>query len=371
MRLMVFLITCLISISVTAQHYFLFVGTYTNGKSKGIYVYDLDVATLETSPVSVMEAKNPSYLAIAAGGEYLYSVNENGGDRPGDVSAFSFNKKTGQLALINKQPSGGADPCFIAVNKTRKWAVVANYSGGNLAALPIQADGSLSAVAELIQHSGNGINKQRQEKAHVHSTFFSPDEQFIFSADLGTDQLTIYPFHPDQAKPLNDTLDSVVPVEAGSGPRHFAFHPAKPYVYVIEELTGTIDAYRNAHGRLTHLQRISTEPADFKGETGSADIHISPNGKFLYATNRGDGNSIAIYAIDPLTGKLSLKGIQSVQGKHPRNFIIEPGGKLLLVANRDTDNIVLFKINQQTGALEATGKQINLPNPVCLKLLSK
>ncbi len=361
----------LLSLSGFAQDYYLFVGTYTNGKSKGIYVYDFNASTASANQISVTETKNPSYLALSPGGNYVYSVNENGGDQQGDVSAFSFDKKSGQLQFINKQQSGGADPCFISVNKTRKWAIVANYTGGNLSALPIKSDGSLSPVAELIQHSGTGANKERQEKAHVHSTFLTPDEHFIFSADLGTDKLTIYRFNPNLSKPLTSIKDSVVNVESGSGPRHFAFHPSKPFVYVIEELTGTVDAYQNNAGKLTHLQRISSAPKDFKGDNGSADIHITPNGKFLYATNRGDANTIAIYSIDTATGKLSIKGFQSVMGKHPRNFIIEPGGKFLLVANRDTDNIVIFKIDQHSGLLEPTGKQIDIPNPVCLKLLKK
>jgi 6-phosphogluconolactonase len=370
MRLTAFFIAIFLFFSAGAQSYYLFVGTYTSGKSKGIYVYDFNATTADAKTVSVVGANNPSFLAIAPGGNYVYSVNENSGQE-GDVSAFSFDKKTGQLQLINKEKSGGEDPCFISVNHTRKWAIVANYTGGSLSALPIKADGSVSPVAELIQHTGIGPNKERQEKAHVHSTFLTPDEHYVFTADLGTDKLTIYKFNPNAAKPLSSIKDSVVNVLPGSGPRHFAFHPSKPFVYVVEELTGTVEAYSYAGGKLTNLQRISSVPKDFKGEDGSADIHVSPNGKFLYATNRGDANSIAVFAIDSTTGKLSVKGIQSVMGKHPRNFAIEPGGKFLLVANRDTDNIVIFKINRQTGLLEPTGKQIELPNPVCLKFLKK
>jgi 6-phosphogluconolactonase len=369
MRAIALLIAIFTSVCGTAQDYYLFVGTYTSGKSKGIYVYDLNTQTAEAKQVSYVESKNPSYLAIASNGNYLYSVNEGGNDSY--VSAFSFDRMSGKLSFINKQPSGGADPCFISVNSSRQWAVVANYTGGSLSAIPINADGSLAPLAENIQHTGIGRNKERQEKAHVHSTFFTPDEHFVFTADLGTDKLSIYRFDPAVAQPLTTSTDSVVDVDPGSGPRHFAFHPTKPFVYVIEELTGTVDAFQNDQGKLTHLQRISSVPTGFKGENGSADIHVSPNGKFLYASNRGDANSIVIYRIDPVTGKLRIAGFQSVMGKHPRNFIIEPGGKFLLVANRDSDNIVIFKINRETGLLEATGKQINLPNPVCLKLLKK
>jgi 6-phosphogluconolactonase len=370
MRLIAFLTAILFSFSATAQSYYLFVGTYTSGKSKGIYVYDLNAANADAKQISVAEAKNPSYLAIAPGGNYVYSVNENSGQE-GDVSAFSFNKKDGQLHFINEEKSGGEDPCFISVNHTRKWAIVANYTGGNLSALPIKADGSLEPVAELIQHTGTGVNKERQEKAHVHSTFLTPDEHYVFTADLGTDKLTVYRFNPNSPKPLAAPKDSVVNVLPGSGPRHFAFHPTKNFVYVIEELTGTVDAFRYTGGKLSNFQRISSVPKDFKGEDGSADIHVSPDGKFLYATNRGDANSIVIYKIDSATGKLHTQGFHSVMGKHPRNFIIEPTGKFLLIANRDSDNIVIFKIDHQTGLLEPTGKQIEVPNPVCLKLLKK
>src|SRR5579862_3670177 len=332
MRRIALLTAILFSLSATAQHYYLFVGTYTSGKSKGIYVYDFNAASADVQPVSVAEAKNPSYLAIASGGNYLYSVNENSGQE-GGVSAFSFDQKSGQLQLINEQKSGGEDPCFISVNRARTWAIVANYSGGNLSALPIKPDGSVGPVTELIQHTGAGVNKQRQEKAHVHSTFLTPDEHYVFTADLGTDKLTVYHFNPNVSRPLAATRDSVVNVLPGSGPRHFAFHPTKNFVYVIEELTGTVDAFRYTGGRLTSLQRISAVPKDFTGEDGSADIHVSPDGKFLYATNRGDANSLVIYKIDAATGRLHIQGFQPVMGKHPRNFIIDPTGKFLLVAN--------------------------------------
>jgi 6-phosphogluconolactonase len=364
-------ILLLITFPGLSQHYYLFIGTYTSGKSEGIYVYDFDASTGRANRVSSIKSTNPSFLAIAQGGGYVYSVNENGGDKQGTVSAYSFDQKTGQLAFINQEGSGGADPCFIAVDRDRKWAVVANYSGGSLSALPLSADGSVQPVKQLIQHEGKSVNTIRQEKAHVHSTFFSPDEHFILSPDLGMDELLVYRFNKFANQPLAAAKDSIVSVLPGSGPRHLAFHPSKPYLYLVDELTGTIDAYRYNNGVLKHNQRINTEPQGFQGEKGSADIHVSPNGKFLYASNRGDGNTIAVYSIDPVNGKLHINAIQSVLGKHPRNFIIEPGGRFLLVANRDTDNIVVFRINQQTGILEATGDQIAVPNPVCLKLLRK
>jgi 6-phosphogluconolactonase len=370
MRLAFLLSVLLVFQNSFCQNYYLFVGTYTSGKSKGIYVYDFNAATGQAKPVSETESKNPSYLAIAAGGRFVYAVSENGG-KPGEVSAFSFDKKAGQLSFINKQESGGADPCYISVNSDRSWAVVANYSSGSLSALPIAGDGSLKPAAQVIVHTGKGANANRQEKPHVHSVFFTPDQQFILSADLGTDKLMIYRFHKNEGMPLSDAADSFVSVLPGSGPRHLAFHPSKPFFYLVSELTGSIDEFSYQGEKIKHIERVATTPSDFKGDIGSADIHITPNGKFLYATNRGDANNIAMYSIDNSSGKLHSIGYQSVLGKHPRNFIIDPGGHFLLVANRDTDNVVVFKINEQTGLLKETGTQIAIPNPVCLKLLAR
>jgi 6-phosphogluconolactonase len=223
----------------------------------------------------------------------------------------------------------------------------------------------------LIQHSGSGTVKDRQEKAHVHSVVLSPDQHYLYAADLGTDQETIYRFDPFKPLPLSAAADSFVKVSPGSGPRHLVFHPKKPYAYLIEELSGTVDVFRYNHGMLKPIQRISTHPSDFTGQKGSADIHITADGRFLYASNRGDANSIAIFSIDTATGKLKNRGFQSVMGKTPRNFIIDPTGHYLLVANQQSDNIVLFKIDRQTGLLKPTGDQIQVPNPVCLKMLKK
>lgn len=346
----------------------MFVGTYTSGQSKGIYVYRFNTTTGDASLLSTMESKNPSYLTISPGGKYVYAVNETGDT--GEVSSFSFDRGTGQLHFINKQSSGGADPCYISEDKTGKWVFVANYSSGSLSALPVNADGSLQPLSQIIQHTGSGANKERQEKAHVHSTVLSPDQHFLFAADLGLDKESVYHISPEKKQPLSGIKDSAVTVDPGSGPRHFVFHPTKPYAYLIDELSGTVEAftYNSNTGGLKHVQRISSHPQNYKGEIGSADIHISPNGKFLYASNRGDANSIAIYSIDD-SGKLHIKGFEPVLGLIPRNFIIDPKGHFLLVANQKSDNVVIFAINQQTGLLKSTGKQIKIPNPVCLKML--
>lgn len=359
-----------------SQKYYLFVGTYTEGSpasqgSKGIYVYRFDAATGDATPVSTAMTDNPSYLAVAPGGKFLYSVNETHGAEPGGVSAFSFDKATGKLTFIDKQASGGADPCYISVDAARKWALVANYSGGSLSALPIAADGSLHPLTELIQHTGTGPVKDRQEKAHVHSTILSPDQRYLVVADLGMDQLSVLRFNPSATKtPLTAASDSIVKIQPGYGPRHTAFSPGKPYAYAINELSGMVDAFHYANGKFTLIQAISAHPAGYTGQIGSADIHISPDSRFLYASNRGDANNIAIFSIDAATGKLTWKGAVSTQGKTPRNFVIDPTGHWLLTANQNGSNVVIFKINIQTGMLTPTGKQLSIPSPVCLKMTS-
>ena len=368
MRFIGFLLACFIAATAPAQNYYMFVGTYTSGQSEGIYVYRFNTLTGDASRISTFGSKNPSYLCISPNGKYLYAVNENG--QNGEVSSFVFDRGTGQLHFINKQTSGGADPCYITEDKSGRWIFVANYSSGSLSALPVKADGSLGPLAQNIQHTGTGANKERQEKAHVHSTVLSPDQHYLYTADLGMDREFIYRFDPEKKMPLSPAKDSFVAVDPGSGPRHFVFHPTRPYAYLIDELSGTVDvfSFNSVTGALKREQRISSHPDNFKGQKGSADIHISPNGKFLYASNRGDANSIAIYSIDA-AGKLHSKGFQSTDGVHPRNFTIDPKGHFLLVANRDTDNVVIFSINPQTGMLTSTGKQIKIPNPVCLKML--
>jgi 6-phosphogluconolactonase len=367
-----------VSLSGVAQHDYLFIGTYTLGNknvpngSKGIYVYDFDAATGDVKPVSTINTENPSYLALAPKGDFLYAVNETDGDRPGGVSAFGFDKASGELKFLDRQASGGDDPCYVSVDARRKWLMVANYNGGNCAALPIETDGSIGAIKELIQHTGTGPIPQRQEKAHVHSATFSPDDHFLLVADLGMDKLSVYRFYPNApAYPLTSPNDSVVTIGAGSGPRHISFYPGKPWVYLLNEMGGTVDAFHYHEGRLEPFQHISSHPAGFSGVMGSADIHVAPGGKFLYASNRGDANSIAIFAIDTTSGTLTVKGFQSVLGTTPRNFIIDPTGHWLLVANQNSNNIVIFNIDEETGLLKPSGKQIQLPAPVCLKMLSR
>lgn len=355
----------------SAQESYLFIGTYTATGSKGIYVYKFNSETGEARWISNTDSSsNPSFLAIAADGKHLYAVNEVSRDKAGFVAAYSFDAASGKLSFINKQSSASENPCHLSLTKDGKWLTVANYSGGSLAAFPVKQDGSLQPFAQHIVHTGKGANAQRQEKPHVHSVFFSPDEKYLLSPDLGLDKVFVYQFNRSAAQPLTPAAVPFVTAEPGMGPRHLAFSPGGRYVYMIEEMGGAVNAYGYKDGVMTFLQRIPSHPADFKGQPGSADIHLSPDGRYLYASNRGEENNIAIYMVNAVTGRLSNIGYQSTMGTGPRNFMIDPSGNYLLVANQKTNNIVIFKRDKKMGTLTPTGKQIEIPSPVCLKMLN-
>ena len=369
-----FLLCLLISFSLTAtcQKYFLFIGTYTGSGSKGIYVYTFDASTGKAQWVSNTEGVvNPSYLAIAPGGSFLYACTETRTVNAGGVSAFSFDHEKGVLTFLNKQSSGGDNPAYVSVHKSGKWVIAGNYSGGSLASFPVNSDGMLQPYSQLIQHTGTSINKQRQEAAHVHSTVFSPNGKYLFVPDLGMDKVMIYKFHPSGEKPMQPAMPAFAATDPGSGPRHFIFHPNKKWAYLMEEMGGTVVGYSYKKGKLNVIQQIATHPDTAKGDFGSADIHISPDGKFLYASNRGNENNITIFSVNRSTGNLTLKGYQSTMGVQPRNFTLDPSGKYLLAANQKTGNIVIFKRDPITGLLQYTGGQINIPEPVCLKMIKQ
>jgi len=349
--------------SAKAQNNYLLIGTYTKGKSEGIYVYNFNSSNGNATYKSKIKASNPSFLAVSPGQQTVYAAFE---DNDGSIGAYHFNKKTGALSFINQQPSGGGSPCFVTTDKTGKWVAAANYGGGSLCILPVQNEGGLKPVSQLIQHTGSGPNKERQERAHVHSTFFSADNKFLFAPDLGMDQLTIYSFDAATGK-LAEGPQPVVASPDSGGPRHVSFSANQQTVYVMEELTGTVVAYHLNGGKLKHLQTISAAKPGFKGFMGSADIHVSADGKFLYCSNRGDANTITIFKINSATGKLTAIGYQSTLGIAPRNFSLDPSGNFLLVANQNSDNIVIFRRNKTTGMLTDTGKKIEVGSPVCLK----
>lgn len=349
---------------------YLLIGTYTKKQSEGIYVYTFNNRTGELQHVSTTKGvDNPSYLAIAPDKKHVYSVNESGSDRKGSVSALLLDHGAGQLRLLNQQPSGGDGPCYINTDGDGTHVLVGNYAGGSLSVLPVQPGGKVGPPLQTIQHTGSSVNKNRQEKPHVHCVEFTPDHQFLLVPDLGIDKVGIYKYDPSSPLLLQEANPAYAALPPGSGPRHITFHPGGKWAYVIHELDGKVTAFRYEEGKLTPVQTVSTLPAAYKGVISGADIHVSPDGKFLYASNRGDLNNIVYYAIDAKTGKLLRKGQQSTGGKTPRNFVIDPSGNFLLAANQDTDNIVVFKRNQVTGAIKPTGEEISISMPVCLKML--
>lgn len=369
--LLAFCLSCCLLI-VSAQNYYLFVGTYTGGKSKGIYVFQFNAKNGEVQWVSNTDsADNPSFLAIAPDGKHLYSVNETDRDHSGKVSAYSFDAANGSLHLLNQVASGSENPCHVSITHDGKWIAVANYTGGSLAMFPVNSDGSLKPYTQHIIHKGKSVNPVRQEKAHVHSVFFSPDEHFLYTPDLGMDKVTVYRFNPQSKKPLSPAPVPYISTTPGAGPRHISFSPDKKFLYLIEEMGGSVNVYQYANGSTRFVQRIATHPDQYTGLPGSADIHLSPDGKFLYASNRGDENNIAIFSVDKQTGKLTHIGYQPCGGLQPRNFIIEPTGNFLLVANQKTNNIVVYRRDKETGLLQATLQQIEVPSPVCLQMLAK
>lgn len=368
-KILAFLFMMTASTLAMSQDLYLFVGTYTSeSKSEGIYIYKFNSLTGEASAVGMAKASNPSYLAISHNKKYVYAVNEDGEDK-GSVAAFSFDKNTGKLSFLNKESTGGDHPCYVAIDKSGKWVTAANYSGGSFTLLGISPDGYLKKAERTINYTGSGPDKARQDKSHVHSTIFSPDYNFLFVQDLGTDKINIYTFD-DKLGELKEAPKPWIATTPGGGPRHIDFTPNGDYMYLIEEMSGNVIAYKYRKGKLDQVQLISAIKEGFKGAIGSADIHVSPDGKFLYVSNRGDENDIAIFAIDKSTGKLTLKGHQSVLGRNPRNFSIDPTGQFLLAANQSSNEIIIFKRDQETGLLTDSGKKITLDKPVCLKWMS-
>ena len=338
----------------------LIVGTYTNtGISQGIYLYRFDNTNAKTTQLSVEKATDPSYLAVSKDNRYIYGVNESD---DGGVSAFTYNPKNGTLKLINQQSNVGNAPCYISIDQTGKWLFTANYGDGSLTVYPVNADGSIGKLHQRIQHEGSGINKDRQATPHVHCTYISPDNNHLFVPDLGIDKVMIYPFDA-QTGQLNTAKKSWISIKDGGGPRHIIFTKKGTTAYLVEELTGFVNVIKK-DGQ--HYQIIQTEKHLPTEETAAgADIHLSPDEKFLYVSQRSN-STIEIYKVKK-DGRLSFLTSRSTLGNFPRNFTIHPSGKYLLAANQKSNDITIFKRNIKTGLLTDTKERITIGAPVCLQ----
>jgi 6-phosphogluconolactonase len=353
----------------TPEKWWLFVGTYTDGASKGIYRLGMDPATGKLSdPELAAESPSPSFLAVHPSRKLLYAVGEAGG---GTVAAFSLDPASGALKFLNRQPAGGSGPCHIVIDRHGKNALVANYGSGSAAVLPVQEDGRLGGATSVVQHKGSGDDRTRQEGPHAHSINLDRANCFAAVADLGLDKVFVYRFDADKGT-LTPNDPPSVSIPPRSGPRHFAFHPDGKHAYVINEMANTITVmdYDPDRGVLTPVQTVPTLPEGFKGNSWTAEVQVHPSGKFVYGSNRGQ-NSIAVFRCDPDTGKLTPAGHQGEGIKMPRNFGIDPTGTFLVVANQDGDNLEVFRIDPQTGALKPTGHTAKVPKPVCVKFVPK
>jgi 6-phosphogluconolactonase len=358
---------------MAGNDFLVFIGAYTRRDGLGIGVarFNSESGAL-TTPELAAEITNASFVALDPTLSHLYAVTEiddYDGNISGALSSFSVDRSSGNLNFLNRQPTNGPGPCYVNVDATGRNAVVANYNGGSVAVLPINADGSLEAPSDFVQHEGEtGPNSDRQDGPHAHSANLDHETGRVYINDLGLDRIKSYELDSATGKLTPADLD--VELHPGAGPRHFDFHPDGAHAYAINELDSTITAmdYDRTAGRLTPTQTVSALPEGWSGSTTTADLHISPDGRFIYGSNRGH-DSIVIYAIDANSGQLAYVGHESTRGRNPRNFAIDPSGRYLLAANQDSDNIVVFERDIKSGKLATTGTEVSVSMPVCLKLV--
>lgn len=347
---------------------YMLVGSYATPEEEGVKVYRFDEATGNAKYITGLKGiSNPSYLTPSVDGERIYAVGEDEG-KTSTANAIRFDKEQETLTLLNSQPTDGAAPCYIQLSPSGKFVITANYFGGSITVFPLDKEGKLKPDTRLISFIGNGPDKKRQNQPHVHCVEFTPDHKYLLANDLGTDQIHIFPVSEAMTDGvahslLDESKEYNVKVEPGSGPRHICFHPNQKYAYLINEISGKVITFSYEKGKLNALQYIE---ADTIGAKGSGDIHISPDGKFVYASNRLQADGIAIFAVDQEKGTLTKAGYQ-LTDIHPRNFIITPNGRYLLVACRDSNTIQIFTRDKVTGLLKDTGKSIKTDKPVCLK----
>jgi 6-phosphogluconolactonase len=355
----------------SAKSFRVYVGTYTGPKtnSKGIYLYDFDVATGALKQVGLAaETASPSFLAMSPDYRHLYAVGEVeefGGKKTGVVSAFAVDTPSGKLSLLNQQPSGGLAPCHVSLTSDGKHALVANYSGGSVASFAVDTDGKLKPAASVVQHIGKGTDPGRQDAPHAHGIWPAPGDVFVVACDLGLDKVMIYRL--DGASGKLTLLDRAGDVPPGAGARHAAFSPSGDHLYAINEMGNTVTAfeYDRKAGALTPIQTIGTLPQGFSGKSYTSEIVFHPSGKFVYGSNRGH-DSIAVFAVDPASGKLTLADVTPIGGKWPRHFNVDPTGQWLIAAGERSDTLTVFKIDSQTGKLAQSAEPVAAPSPVCV-----
>jgi 6-phosphogluconolactonase len=349
----------------------LYIGTYTEGNhDDGIHLARFDTETGALRRQGAINAgANPSFLAIHPRGHTLYAVNETTewhGKPGGGVTAFDIAPATGELSRLGEQYSEGGAPCYVSIDRAARVLLIANYVGGNIAVLPV-VDGTISTATHVVQHSGQGPNAERQEGPHAHCIVTDPSNRFALAVDLGVDRILVYRLGDDGNR-LEHVAHGDAVLRPGAGPRHLAFHPTLPLVYVANELDSTVSTFRfeSVQGTMTPVASTSTLPAGWRGTNYPADIHVAPSGRHLYLSNRGH-NSIAVYSVAERTGSLALEQHISTEGDWPRNFSLDPSGNWLLVANQRSGSVVVLRRDQDTGRLTATGTKLDVPRAVCLR----
>ncbi|GAB3838859.1 lactonase family protein [Hymenobacter jeollabukensis] len=355
-----------------AADWLLYIGTYGPAEQDNLFLYRLHPGTGELTRVAGFRGGlKPGFLTLSADHRFLYAINaslEFQGQSSGSVRAFAVDQRTGALSGLNEQPSGGAGPCYVSLTPGGRAALVANYFGGTVSALPVRADGQLDPPAVIDQHQGAGPHKN-QDRAHAHCILPDPAGRYALAVDLGNDQVLSYPL-TNGAAALQLPPKTAFRTQPGAGPRHLAFHPNGRWAYLINELNSTITAlsYDATTGTCAELHTVPALPPGFTGPNACADVHVSPDGRFVYGSNRGH-DSLVVLAVDAGTGRLTLVEHVSTQGKTPRNFTLAPDGRLLLVANQNSNNIFSYHVDAASGRLRPTGYSAEVPAPVCLRLL--
>jgi 6-phosphogluconolactonase (cycloisomerase 2 family) len=354
---------------VNAQATYVFLGSFNWDKAKeGIYVYQLDTKSGQLTKVtSVTGIYNPSYITLSPNGKYLYACTESKTAGAGSVSSFAFDPTSRTLRYLNSQRSGGENPVYLKVHQSGKWLVNGNYTEGSVSVYPLKPNGAIDSMRQNVHYAEGSINKNRQDRSHIHATVFSPQHDHLILPDLGADKIRVYRFDSAGTEPLHVSSPSLIHTTPGSGPRHFTFHPNGKWAYSIEELAGAVTAYRYKHSKLDSFQHIATHAKDVQEGFESSDIHTSPDGRFLYASNRGTENNIAIFKIKR-NGRLKPIGYQSTYGNHPRTFAIDPSGRFLLVTNVVSENVVVFKRDSKTGLLKKVEQDIPVTNVSCVQI---